>query len=890
MKHENQNNLGLGSENFDGRQSPYEIRGEVLKMAANARLDAEKKSAEIELERTAQKNDTKNFAADKALTDNDAPAVEKCGDISENKPREGLNALTDESFNKDSKAQDNGFNENKTCENFAEAQPLFIDEQQILEFLSDPKLKKEPKMKKEKKAKTKDTAHIKTAGENAPQTDNETATKTAYEAVNETARETANETDNETADENRENSVKQLNTAAEQSAKEETKKAEIENRSGAGADNDKNTPSGEGLSEKPLKSVRKYDAETEKKASVLKRIRCYLFPVKGDPPKEIIRKIIFLLALVTFLGAAGYLVNYYSQGYVNENMVSNARSVYNAGSTEKNKDGMMIRFEELYRENPDIKGWIRIDGTKIDYPVYQTDNNDYYIDHDMSRSRSRYGAIFADADARIEKDGTSQNTVLYGHNMIDGSMFTGLLKYKELKFYRENPVINFDTLYASGQYKVFAVIITNVNAEDDNGYVFNYRISSFGSDIAFQNWVTNVKTRSIINTGIDVAEGDEILTLSTCSYEFDDARTVVFARKVRDGESRYIDTTGANVNKNVLYPQAYYDRNGGKKPNITDAVVSEKNASASGQTIKGYTEGGESYTTDNIDKSLISREVTVSSYVGMSLSAAIGSINDSGLYIQSIEYDGEDIPKNEVLKQSIKSGSKVKYGTGIVLKVSGTPANITVPKLVGLTLKKAEKTATKAGMTLSVVRMASSKKNDIVLMQSEKPKTVTENRSLVIYVSNGRNRVPSVKSLKTADAVKKLNDAGFKSKVVYIETSSPSQIGIVGGQSIEADSFQNVGKTVKIYVGKKPSKKDSSKASSSKKATSSKGTKSNASKVNSKASSVSSKTASQKPVASASQTMPSGSSQSVSSAKTDSAADSSAENSSKTESGGTSAE
>ncbi len=848
MKHEYKDNLN--GETRDLPQTPDEIRETVLKMAANARAKAEEKATgEVFAPQGGATNDNSN---DKSPAPAQASDFETDGNrkisadetnsehtVDRNAAEHSKNRETAEKAfeSTDAAAKSDAANGEATNKNTdekaareSEASGLFIDEQKILELLPESVPQKADKKSRRRPDKRSGKAGAFKPTEN-PKTDNDDAQKPERQ------------------------------TKADESG---TLKAEetLENE------------------EKPTK-----------KKPLIKRILCYLFPVKGDPFKEILRKVIFLLALVTFLGAAGYLIHYYNQGYVNENMVSKARGIYNAGSTDKNKDGMMIRFEELYRENPDIKGWIRIDGTKIDYPVYQADNNDYYIDHDMSRNQSRYGAVFADADARIEKDGVSQNTVLYGHNMIDGSMFTGLLKYKELKFYRENPVINFDTLYSTGQYKVFAVIITNVNAEDDNGFVFNYRLPSFSSDTSFENWITNVKTRSILDTGIDVKTGDEILTLSTCSYEFDDARTVVFARKVRDDESRYIDTTKAKINKNVLYPQAYYDRNGGKKPDITDAVVSARAATSSGSAIKGYTENGESYTTDNIDKSLINRNVTVSSYVGMSLSAAISSINDSGLYIQSIEYDGEDIPKNEVLKQSLKAGTKVKYGTGIVLKVSGTPANITVPKLVGLTLKKAEKAATKAGMTLSIVRMASAKKNDIVLMQSEKPKTVTEDRSLVIYVSNGRNRVPSVKNMKTADAVKKLHDAGFKSKVVYIETSLKKQVGIVGGQSLEADSFQNVGKTVKIYVGKKATKNASQKSTSSKKATSSKAA-SNTSKSGSKTTStVSSKPTPSKTGSTASAKPASSGTPTTSSGKTESGGSSSAAASStQTESGGTSAE
>lgn len=542
------------------------------------------------------------------------------------------------------------------------------------------------------------------------------------------------------------------------------------------------------------------------KPSILKRISDFTIPKKGDPLSEKIRKTVLIIAAIVFIVAGIYLINYSLKGYFNENKTDSARSVYNAADNGYNDDGMLIRFEELYKKNQDIKGWVRIDGTKVDYPVYQTDDNEFYVTHDLNKETSRYGAIFADSNAKITIDGNSKNVVLYGHNMIDDSMFGSLPEYKNIEYYRDNPLIRFDTLYNSDNYKIFAVIVTNVDKKDDNGYVFNYTQNAFSSANNFMNWIENVTVRSIINTDVDVRQTDSILTLSTCSYEFDNARTVIFARKLRDGESLYVNTSAASYNENPLYPQAYYDKNGGKKPDLKIEYYSDtaEKLQYVENKIDGYTGGsGETYTSDDIDTSVEKKKITVEDYVGLSLSTAIYKINNSGLYISGIEYDGDNGNRNEVLSQSIKAGEEIEEGTGIILKVSGSAVKITVPDFVGMTMDEAREKASETGLTASIVVISSSKPKDTVVMQSVSPKTVVEERSVTIYISNGRAVVPNVLGLTEAKAKAALKKSGFKTKVITTPTILDEQVGIVCKQTAVSGIYLSTGETVTIYVGKK---------------------------------------------------------------------------------------
>ena len=540
----------------------------------------------------------------------------------------------------------------------------------------------------------------------------------------------------------------------------------------------------------------------KKRFSFKNLIKAFI-PWKNDSAKEIIRKAISLIALVAFIGSATYLGNYYLQGNKNVNLVSSARDIYNPSDDGVRGDGMLVRFEELYNQNPDIMGWIKIDGTTIDYPVYQSLDNDFYVNHDMSKQKSRYGAIFVDNVCKITPNGTSDNLTIYGHNMIDRSMFTELLEYKKLNYYKSHPLINFDTIYAKGVYKVFAVIVTNANKSEDDGFVFNYRQNSFSSEMGFLTFIENLKVRSIINTNVDVEYGDKLITLSTCSYEFKDARTVVFARRIRSGEAGFIDTSKAKVNKTPLYPQAYYDKHGGKKPKVKINVQTKEQQQEQVPSI----EGGE----------VISQNqgyVVVENLTGATLEAAIAQVNNLGLSIDKIEYDGSSEKFNKVKKQSVKAGKRVPKGTKITLYVTGKATKITMPDFVGKKLKKANKIANKKGISLNVMQLSSNLEKDLVISQSIKAGTVVDSRSVVIYVSSGKNSVPKVTGKTKERAENLLLKAGFKVKVEEVVTKDAKKLGKVLKQTPKAKAYKEVGKKVTIYVGvkKKSANKTSSKS------------------------------------------------------------------------------
>lgn len=210
-------------------------------------------------------------------------------------------------------------------------------------------------------------------------------------------------------------------------------------------------------------------------------------------------------------------------------------------------DPLLKKLYKAQNKNKDAVGWLHIDGTKCDYAVMQSEDNEYYLDKNEEKENSKRGALFADFRCHFGDDQLSTNTVIYGHSMKDGTMFTQLFVYKRLSTLNNYPIINFAVDEDTEQrWKIFSCMITDIN--------FNY-IEPNPTDEEFIQIIEESKKRSLFDTDVDVDIGDKILTLSTCTYEYKDqeARFVVMARQMREGEEETVPP--AKKNKNIKQPQ-----------------------------------------------------------------------------------------------------------------------------------------------------------------------------------------------------------------------------------------------------------------------------------------------------------------------------------------------
>lgn len=226
-----------------------------------------------------------------------------------------------------------------------------------------------------------------------------------------------------------------------------------------------------------------------------------------------------------------------------------------------------IDFNALKEINPDVRAWVKITGTLVNNPVVVGPDNEYYLTHDINKNESVSGTIFS--SFKNTWDGTDDNTILFGHNMLTGDFFAYINSYvpndasrEPVAFYKVHPTVMMATPDGGSQtYKIFAGMV--VNTKPEHGEVFNYAGKTKFADVDdFNNFIIDVMDRSWFFTDVDLTYGDELLTLSTCWWPLGrdvDSRWVLFARKVREGESEYVDTSKAYRNYQPKLFDYYYD-------------------------------------------------------------------------------------------------------------------------------------------------------------------------------------------------------------------------------------------------------------------------------------------------------------------------------------------
>ena len=188
---------------------------------------------------------------------------------------------------------------------------------------------------------------------------------------------------------------------------------------------------------------------------------------------------------------------------------------------------ILEQLSELYLQNDELGGWVRIDGTKINYPVMLTpDNPEKYLHLSFSKKYSDSGVPFIGEGYSISP--RSDNIVLYGHHMQSGAMFAAIVKYQEKKFLQNHPVIYFSTLYDEGEYEIFAAIATDLRSARK---LRCYTFVTAADEADFQSFISGLRAASFYDTDVDVKYGDDLLTLSTCAYHSNEGRFIIVARK-----------------------------------------------------------------------------------------------------------------------------------------------------------------------------------------------------------------------------------------------------------------------------------------------------------------------------------------------------------------------
>ena len=191
-------------------------------------------------------------------------------------------------------------------------------------------------------------------------------------------------------------------------------------------------------------------------------------------------------------------------------------------------DPKIEEIKNLYKENNDLYGWIKIEGTRIDYPIMYTQGEDYYLRKDFNKQYYEGGTPYIDKHNTVSPRDT--NIIIYGHNLKDGTMFNDLLNYKEEGYYKEHKKITIYTKEEKEEYEIVSVFLSKVYRVNDKVFKY-YKFYKAENEQEYNNYIENVKKLSIYETNIKPCYGTELITLSTCEYSQENGRLVVVARR-----------------------------------------------------------------------------------------------------------------------------------------------------------------------------------------------------------------------------------------------------------------------------------------------------------------------------------------------------------------------
>ncbi len=189
---------------------------------------------------------------------------------------------------------------------------------------------------------------------------------------------------------------------------------------------------------------------------------------------------------------------------------------------------MLAKYSTLYEQNSDLAGWIKIPGTELNYPVmYTPDDTEYYLRRSFEKKDSISGTPFIGYDCTLEP--RSDNIIIYGHNMSNGSMFNTLVSYENEEFWNEHKIIQFDTLYETGTYNVMAVF--NIDVSLGNGHFEFYEFTNAENSEDYFSYVNKCRELTFYDTGVIPDDITDMVTLVTCASDNDNERFVIVAVK-----------------------------------------------------------------------------------------------------------------------------------------------------------------------------------------------------------------------------------------------------------------------------------------------------------------------------------------------------------------------
>lgn len=256
------------------------------------------------------------------------------------------------------------------------------------------------------------------------------------------------------------------------------------------------------------------------------------------------RKLIVLAASVVAVASLSYFGVYYFVAARNNASYEQLAALKGSDALADAKDkndfaihktavqlpDVLDEYKTLYEKNKKLIGWLKIDDTIIDYPVMQTGDNSYYLEHNFNQEYDKNGSLFLDYNCSIYPRST--NLIIYGHHMKSGQMFGQLQKYAKQSYGEKHSIITFDSIYEKATYQVMYVFRSQVYNEDDLVFKY-YQFIDANSEKEFDSYMNEMAKMSLYDTGVTANYGDSLLTLSTCDNSQTDGRFVVVAKRIK---------------------------------------------------------------------------------------------------------------------------------------------------------------------------------------------------------------------------------------------------------------------------------------------------------------------------------------------------------------------
>lgn len=321
--------------------------------------------------------------------------------------------------------------------------------------------------------------------------------------------------DNPKTTKNKKETAKKVESNKEKTKKETEKKAEP-----------KNIKIVEKF-EKTEKTTKPSKSNKTKKASAQANV--LRVDIKSEEFRASVKNVIIAILTVSLIVSLIYIGNIGRQNISNKMLYSSLskdikmEELINKGSSPTDA------IKTLQQENPEIQGWIKIDGTNVNYPLLQGKDNKYYLTHNFKDEKTSYGSIFVNTNSDLKND--KANVIIYGHDMKDGQMFSDLIKYTDKEYYDAHKTIKITTNSSENEYTIVSVFKSKVFYKDEKNVFRFYQYYNLENEKQFNEYISNCKKLQLYDTGVEANYGDQLVTLITCEYSNDNGRMVVVAKK-----------------------------------------------------------------------------------------------------------------------------------------------------------------------------------------------------------------------------------------------------------------------------------------------------------------------------------------------------------------------